>query len=406
MKQIRNRARSGAKRGTLVIVVLLFVTTAGLLNYVRPLPNVTAATTSLGNLQTPALQLAWPASTEAAVGASGYGLLGTHGSEAPLPIASMAKVITSLAILEKKPLDLGQQGPNLTIGANDIALYQQYAAEDGSVVPVTLDEQLSERQVLQAMLLPSANNIADSAAIWTFGSISNYVTFANQMLQQHGLTHTVVADDASGFLPHTVSTASDLVKLGQLVMQNPVLADIVSQQAALLPQVGTVHNVDALLGSSGIVGIKTGNTDQAGGCFLLAAHYTPTNGREITIITAVVGAPDLGSALRESQSFLLSVRQNFTAQTFVHAGQVLAAYTLPWGGTAHAIVAGNITPTLWNGTPVKAVASLNVLKGQTAVSTKVGTLTLTTGGTQTTQDVRLQQAVPAPNFLWRLLRKP
>ncbi|HSX07638.1 MAG TPA: D-alanyl-D-alanine carboxypeptidase [Candidatus Saccharimonadales bacterium] len=406
MNQAHRRTRSRVKRGTLIIAALLFVVTAGALNYLRPLPNVAAVTASLGDLQTPALQLTWPASTEAAVGASDYGLLGAHGSETPLPIASIAKVITSLAILEKKPLNPGQQGPNLTIGANDIALYQQYVAEDGSVVPVTLGEQLSERQVLQAMLLPSANNIADSAAIWTFGSISNYVTFANQMLQQLGLTHTVVADDASGFLPHTVSSASDLVRLGQHVMQNPVLADIVSQQAAILPQAGTVHNVDALLGSNGIVGIKTGNTDQAGGCFLLAAHYTPANGKEVTIVTAVVGAADLGSALHESQSFLLSARQNFTAQTFVHAGQVLATYTLPWGGTVQAVVADDITPTLWNGTTVKAVANLAPLKGGTAAGTKVGTLTLSAGNAKSTQDVHLQQTANGPNFWWRLFRRP
>jgi len=398
----RNTALKVKRRGVILGVILL-VLVGGALNYMRQL-NVAAHAVSFDDLQTSHSQITWPASTEAAVAADGYGVLAVHGPQTSLPIASIAKVITSLAILEQKPLSLGQQGPTMTIGPNDVDRYLKYAVEGGSVLPVTLGEKLTERQVLQGMLLASANNLADAAAIWAFGSLPNYVSFANQMLQRLGLTHTVVADDASGFLSHTVSTASDLVRIGLLVMQNPALADIVNEQTAALPQAGTVHNLDTLLGNNGVVGIKTGSTDEAGGCFLLAAHYTPANGKRLTIITAVVGAVNLDSALQESQSLLLSARQNFSTQTYAHAGQVLATYNLPWGGTVHAVAANDIQPTLWNGASVKAITNFKDINGAMPKDTKVGTVTLTSGDATFTYTVRSQQDVTAPGFWWRVFR--
>jgi D-alanyl-D-alanine carboxypeptidase (penicillin-binding protein 5/6) len=45
---------------------------------------------------------------------------------------------------------------------------------------VQLGEELSEYQALQALLLPSANNIAETLARWAFGSIDAYNAYANQ----------------------------------------------------------------------------------------------------------------------------------------------------------------------------------------------------------------------------------
>src|SRR5438874_2252340 len=58
----------------------------------------------------------WPEHiAAAAVGASGYGVLATTGQITPRPTASLAKVITCLAILQKHPLKTGEQGPSIPI---------------------------------------------------------------------------------------------------------------------------------------------------------------------------------------------------------------------------------------------------------------------------------------------------
>src|SRR4029077_4893097 len=95
----------------------------------------------------------------------------------------------------------------------------------------------------------------------------------------------------SGFSPLSVSIPADLIKLGQTVMLQTVFAQIVAQSQAPLPVAGVVHNLDTLLGEGGVVGIKTGHTDEAGGCFVMAADLT-IDGLSVRIYSAVMGQPN------------------------------------------------------------------------------------------------------------------
>ncbi|MGH7234242.1 MAG: D-alanyl-D-alanine carboxypeptidase, partial [Candidatus Saccharimonadales bacterium] len=159
--------------------------------------------TSTLKISTQPADLPWPNYGESAVGLLGSGVISTHGQQTPLPIASVAKLITALVVLNKYPLSIGQQGPTITLDTTDYGFYTTYVSEQGSVVPVYSGEQLSEYQMLEAMLVPSGNNIADSLARWAFGSVAGYDSFANTFVNQLGMKNTLVAGDASGFLPAT-----------------------------------------------------------------------------------------------------------------------------------------------------------------------------------------------------------
>lgn len=216
-------------RWVIVLIVLVIYVVWAL---VRPLPPLAPADASQLEVGAPAGQLSWPPAGQAAVGIVGDTAIQTHGTQKPTPTASTAKLITALVVLEKKPLQPGQQGPVLTLDNDDVKLYKDNIAQDGSLVQVQAGEKISEYQVLQTIMLPSANNMADSLAIWAFGSLNNYSQAAHDYLQRHGLNETKVGNDASGLGPSTTSTASDLVKIGKLAMQNPVLAEIVAQPSA------------------------------------------------------------------------------------------------------------------------------------------------------------------------------
>ncbi len=258
--------------------------------------------------QTATSSLAWPSFGQSAVGIVGESAVQTHGTQTPVPTASTAKLITALVVLQKKPLSLGENGPTLTMTRDDLELLNKYIALDGSKIgKVMVGEKLSEYQILEAMLLPSANNMADSLAIWAYGSLPAYQEAANAYLAEHGLHGTRVGVDASGLDPSTVSTAHDMVLIGELVMQNPVLAEIVGKKSASgFPLIGTITNTNTLLGESGIVGIKTGNSDEQGGAFVGAAHVT-VNGKMETVVTAVLGASTLDEAMRSSVPLINSV---------------------------------------------------------------------------------------------------
>lgn len=249
-----------------------------------------------------------------------------------------------------------------------------YAAEGGSVVPVRAGERISESQMLEAMLLPSANNIADSLAVWGFGSLRAYSVFVDSYLARLGLVHTHVGSDASGFGPSTTSTASDLVKLGEIVMANPVLAGIVAHRVARdIPLAGTVKNVNFLLGRAGIVGIKTGNTNQAGGVFIAAA-VVKVNATPTTIVTAVMGAPTLGAALRSSLSLVESAEANFRPVSIIAAGTVVGSYRSPWAAPIPARASSSLTVDAWHGSTIAITVRLRAIAATAHVGQPVGSL--------------------------------
>ena len=292
--------------------------------------------------------LPWPGYGQGAYGVAGGPVLATHGPQRPVPTASVAKLITVLCVLQKRPLAAHSDGPTLTLTSSDVAIYRKYVAEDGSVVPVRAGQHMTERNALEAILLPSANNVADSLAIDTFGSLAKYRAFATKYVRAHGLDHTHIGSDASGFLPDTTSTAHDLVELGSLVMSNPVLAAMVNEDSVDIPDSGTFYNVDTLLGTDGIVGIKTGNSDQDGGVFVGAVR-THTGGRTTTLITALAGAQSLDAVLTDSHTLLVAAAKALTTVTLARAGETVGHYVGPDGTRVDAVVRNTVTATVVRG---------------------------------------------------------
>ena len=302
----RNENASSASKAwqsVVIVAALCLVIVGSWWLYTRPI-IVPSVNVSADNLD-------WPSFGQSAVGIADSATLETHGTQTPVPTASTAKLITALMVLNAKPLMLGQSGPSITMTRDDIALLNKYTGLDGSKVgKVLVGEQLTEYQMLEAMLLPSANNMADSLAIWAYGSLPAYSAAANKFLADQGINDTHVGTDASGFDPSTVSTAEDMVRIGKLVMQQPVLAQIVAKQSVDgFPLIGNLTNTNTLLGQNGIVGIKTGNSDEQSGAFVGAARIS-INGQPATIVTAVLGAPNLNDAMESSLSLIKSVETN------------------------------------------------------------------------------------------------
>jgi D-alanyl-D-alanine carboxypeptidase (penicillin-binding protein 5/6) len=205
------------------------------------------------------------------------------------PIASVAKVMTAFLVLRDHPLTLGQDGPPITLTNADVVDTERRRRQQESVVSIAAGEELTERQALQALLLPSANNIAAVLARWDAGSEGRFVARMNATARSLGMTHTRYADP-SGYDDATVSTASDQLRIVERAMRLAVFASIVATPSAWLPVAGTVHNTNVLLGRDGFVGVKTGSTSAAGGCFAFRAVRW-IDGRRTTITGVVLGQP-------------------------------------------------------------------------------------------------------------------
>ena len=106
------------------VIVVAVVAWVGV-QLLRPVPPMTLAVsvTTMRVLPGPAPRPDWPGQAEAAVGLPGTGLLGTHGGSQPVPIASLAKIMTAYLVLSGHPLSAGASGPAITVTAADASAY-------------------------------------------------------------------------------------------------------------------------------------------------------------------------------------------------------------------------------------------------------------------------------------------
>jgi D-alanyl-D-alanine carboxypeptidase (penicillin-binding protein 5/6) len=381
----------------MVVVVLLAV------NEFRPVGAVTA-TQSIGSSTgggDPS-PVPWPAGAQAAIGGSEGGAVAATSAPRPQPIASVAKVMTALEVLELKPLQKGDAGPTITIGADDVAELQQDQADGQSVVAVQAGEQLSELQALQALLIPSGNNIASLLARWSAGSVDAMVRRMNARARAMALTRTTFAD-VSGFSANTVSVPADLVRLGQRAMGDPVIADIVATPQVTLPVAGTAYNVNYALGKDGIVGVKTGNIPQGGAIYLFAASV-PLSGRTATLVGAVQGLATLDLAFGGARALLAAARGSLRLVHVVSRQQTVGRYALPWDGGSDVVAASDLDILVWPGTVVRSRLETQAVSTAVAQGSTVGTLHVTAGDAAFDVAVTNTDPLAGPGRLERLTR--
>jgi len=250
-----------------------------------PVPATLAAVIVPGAQPT----LPWPAKGQAAVVVPSIRYAAQSGPESPVPIASLTKITTAVVILQDHPLPAGSDGPVITVTAADAAEYQSELHNDESSIAIQAGETLTERQMLEAMMTQSANDIAFSLAVWDAGSVPAFVAKMNALATSLGATNTHYVD-ASGYDPQTVSAASDVLRVATVAMAIPAFAQTVALTSVTLPLVGTLHNIVTEVGVNGVVGIKSGYTSEAGACMVLAADRS-LQGRDVLVIVAVLGQP-------------------------------------------------------------------------------------------------------------------
>lgn len=316
--------------------------------------------------------------------------------------------MTAYVILRDHPLRGHGGGPELTVTRGDATAYRADDAAGQSAVLVRAGERLTERQALDGLLLPSGNNIATLLASWDAGSQRAFVAKMNADARALGLRHTRYTD-ASGVRGSTVSTATDQVRLAMRVMQIPAFRQTVALVQATLPVAGPQFNKDALLGRDGIIGIKTGTTSQAGGCFVFAARDR-VGGRAVIVIGAVLhqaATPTqpsiIASAFSATTTLLASARTAVISRRVVRRGATVAWVKAPWADRVSLRAGRSASFIGWAGLRVQTgVAPPGEVSAPVAVGQDVGTAVLTAGRQRETDRLISSGAVPGPSLTWRL----
>lgn len=403
----RHRRRRGR---ALLLAFLLLLLAAGVYVGIRlstpePAPAVTAAAAALQPVHVPAqpVTLPWPTTGQAAVAVPSIGVDLASGPEQAAPVASLTKLMTAYVVLHDHPIALGQPGPTITVSQADVDDYNNAAVDDDSNAAVSLNEQISEADVLGGLLVHSADNYADLVATWDAGSIPAFVAKMNAAAVRLGMDHSHFAD-ASGVSPGSESTASDMLKVAGLDMANPTFASFVKMSSVTLPVAGTISTYTPLLGIQGVIGVKSGFTSAAGGGDVLAVERT-VHGQKVLLLSAVTGqtGPVVLAQAGLHALALVDAMSPFIGSTRVLRGNQVVAHVAEAGTSVGARTAAPASMLTWPGVTATStfVPARHVAK-QAPRGTQVGTVVVTLGTQRAEVPVQLERDIPAETLLQRL----
>jgi D-alanyl-D-alanine carboxypeptidase (penicillin-binding protein 5/6) len=385
------------------------MTAAFVLQLTRPVPEPTLALTVPQVVTAPGVApaLPWPAKGESAVSVPEAGFLQASGPEAPVPVASLTKVMTAYLVLRDHPLGPTAQGPTITMTAAD----QQDAAADARAnatsIPVVAGATFSERQLLDALLVHSANDVADALARWDAGSASSFVTKMNATAKALGMNATSYVDP-SGIAAADVSTAADQLRLADVAMSIPTFAAVVSQPAVIIPGAGLLSNYVPAVGIDGVVGVKSGFTQAAMGCVVLAAQRQVA-GRQVLVLAAITGqqggADPIRVADKSAIALVDTVATGLSEQTLVPGATSVGTVSVPWDHNRASVTTTSAVDALvWPGTRWSTSLRPSVVKGTVRPGDRVATLVVSDGIRQLTVPLVTTSGLPGPSVRWRIVR--
>jgi len=328
----RRRWLGRAVAALLATAVLVGGGTALTVTALQPAPPLAGAAvgTDLGVAAAPA-EIDWPGSSAAGafrvVGVDGAE--GSFGAAGPMPIASIAKLVAALVVLERHPLGTDEQGPTITIGQGDVDDLRAVTREGASVLPVAVGQQLTQRQLLEASMLRSAANASTTLTTWAFGTTREYLGEARRWLEAHDLDGIRIVD-ATGLSVDNSAVAVDVARLMALVDGAPTLRAISGQRAAWLPGLGPVTSTNGALGAAGIDSGKTGSLNRSGRTVVVGASVE-VGDRTFRIHAALLGIGRSADRDAAIVQLVESVARNLAEREVVGAGDVIATYDALWG---------------------------------------------------------------------------
>lgn len=206
-------------------------------------------------------------------------------------MASTTKIMTTIVILEKADLN-----EKVTVSA-------KAGGTGGSRLGLKRGDKASVRDLLYGLMLRSGNDAAVALAEHVGGSVKGFAKLMNEKAIELGLTNTHFVtphglDDANHY-----TTALELAKLTDYAMDNETFAKIVGTKSTTIyinNQSRQINNTNELLGVlNGVVGVKTGFTNNAGRCLV-----TETKRNNMDIITIVLGADTKKDRTKDSVNLI------------------------------------------------------------------------------------------------------
>jgi len=234
--------------------------------------------------------------------------------------ASTTKILTALIVLERCDLDEKVRVPSGFTGVDGTAIYLR----EGEVLTV--------RDLLYALLVHSANDVAVALAEHVAGSVPAFTGLMNEKAASVGARHSHFVNPHGLPDENHYTTARDLALIARAAMRHPTFRKIVATKNYILPEredpeaLRHLWNTNKLLWRyEGANGIKTGYTAQAQQCLVASAQH---EGREL--IAVLLGS--MGNNVWMEAATLLDYGFNgFVRSEVVGRGRSVASVKVAYG---------------------------------------------------------------------------
>lgn len=215
------------------------------------------------------------------------------------PMASTTKILTAIVTLENADLK------------ETVTIESKAAGIGGSRLGLKKNDKITVNDLLYGLMLRSGNDAAVALAIHVGGSIEGFADMMNKKAEELGLTnsHFVVPHGLDNEGHYT--TAYELAKMADYALNIPKFKEIVSNKSATIYINGypkAINNTNKLLGSvSGVYGVKTGFTNDAGRCLVSSCKRG-----ELDIITVIIGADTNNQRTADTKELIEYAFNNFS----------------------------------------------------------------------------------------------
>ena len=188
--------------------------------------------------------------------------------------ASTTKIVTALLTLENCNLD-----DTVTASYNAV----MSIPEGYSSANIQIGEQLTVEQLLEVLLVHSANDAANILAEHVGGSIESFITMMNTRLNELGINNTHFTNSFGMHDENHYTTATDLAKILKYCLKNETFRKIAGKASCAIPTTNksgtrSYSSTNELLNSNSsnyykyLIAGKTGFTSQAKECLVSAAY--------------------------------------------------------------------------------------------------------------------------------------
>lgn len=312
--------------------------------------------------------------------------------DATYPLGSITKLIMMLVSMDHRPLEPGAEGDTYVWTAEDAARTEGYLAVDGVAYRIPVGAELTQRDMLKFIFLPSANDLAHTYALWTFGSNEAFLEAFEVWKAEHGLD-SITLIEPTGMETDDRASAGDLVRVARLALENPTIAEFNAMQAAEMPWgVGWIENSNPLLGvMPGVIGTKTGTIYSSYN--LIVSQEFWVEGRKTVNISVTLDRPSKHAREASGREVLNAMAE--LPQTFelVEEGEIIGTLTGVDGSSVDLITEGSASATLLPGESATRTANVTADGGTISIETPDGTIEV---------PLRMTGSLTEPDLWWRI----